>query len=143
MSNFILTHDDVMLTNKGTVATVMVGLNEDTDSLKERLRRYFPVYESITEQCIIETMLMVPIIDGDREGFPLQTLYVTPYTSNEQKHIGFWMRKRAPHGTIVHEDKDDFILTGDTSKYTEEIIDNFIHYYQYCISQRNAVGLPV
>ncbi len=140
---FELTDDGAILTNNRTCITVMCIPEDTVETISERLNKYFPKPEQITEEYCLETMLMV--YDPDKQsrlGAPLQSLYLRPSVNDEGKDIiSLLMYKRDCTGKVVHTDTDALIVGSDhIDANIKELINNFVDYHLFVVDIFSKCG---
>lgn len=130
MAMFEITDDNVVFTNHRTVCTIMLDSGDNPEKISEKIAKYFPAFDTLKEQHLIETMLMVTNNSTDSKvGYPLQTLYITPSTVEGKNGIDLQMRKRSFDGRIIHVDSDTFTLGKDDKSNMAILIENFVNYF--------------
>lgn len=131
---FELTDDNVILTSNRTVITIMLYPGDRLETMRERIKKYFPNPSDIKEEYLLETMLMCRNKEKDGViGIPLQTLYLTPAMNQQNEPVvELLMRKRRMDGETIHEDTDTVLVNStNADAWIAEIILNFTEYHSF------------
>jgi hypothetical protein len=131
---FELTDDNVILTSNRKVITIMLYPDDRLETMRERIKKYFPNPSDINEEYLLETMLMWRNKEQDGAiAIPLQTLYLTPATNQQNEPVvELLMRKRGPNGKAMHEDTDTILVNScNVDAWIDELILNFTEYHYF------------
>lgn len=143
MKKFEITNDNVILTSNGTVLTVLLDAGTDSVDVAEKIKKHFPRFDNITEEYLLETVLMVPSPStNSKVGYPLQTLAIIPSIVEDKKGINLQMRKCAFDGRVIHVDSDTFVIGESDNQNMDILVENFVNYYEHVNGLLNPAGSP-